>query len=236
MDVKAAHTSRATQNDERTGARLCARTKYQIRRGIMKLSYNNLIGTIFLIALSLCIHQPVAAYSQNNIPYPDYQRLDPTGLVTPQGIIFYFDRLNTPVTAACTKVHLYDDDISGSDDFLFTTYTNASGSFYFPALTNDDTDDPSDPNRRLDLYIIFETYCQDYGSTFHKVTNILGLTYKWQTPTLTNVSDEVVDLSCIIPADSTSRSGMWIFQDLRKAWRNVFDNTVPNFDPGSANC
>lgn len=199
----------------------------------MKRLYKILIGAIFLIGLFLSIHQPVAASSHHKIPSPDYHQLDPTGLVTPQGVIFYFNRLDNLALAACTKVYLYDDDISGSDDLLFTTYTNDNGSFYFPALTNDDSDDPSDPNRHLDLYIIFQTYCQDTGTTFHQVANIAGFTYTWQPPTITNVPDGSVDLSSIVPPDSTPRPAMWISQDLRKAWRTVYDNTVPYFNPGS---
>jgi hypothetical protein len=199
----------------------------------MKRSHRILIGAFFLIGLLLCIYHPVAASSQHKIPSPDYRVLDPTGLVTPQGILYYYSRLGGWASAPCTKAYLWDDDISGSEDLLFITYSNDGGFFYFPALTNDDNDDPSDPNRHLDLYVVFESYCLDSGTIFHKVTNFIGLTYTWLTPTYANVPDEIVDLSSLIPANTDTLPAMWIFQDLRHAWVSIYDYTLPHFDPGS---
>jgi hypothetical protein len=192
-----------------------------------------LIGAIFLIGLFLCFPHPVAASPQDNNPIHNCNRLDPTGLVTAQGAFYYYDRQNELQGAGFTKVSLYDYDSIGGDDLLFTTYTIDGGSFTFPSLTNDDNDDPFDPDRHLDLYVIWETYFVDLGSTYHKVTYIDGLTYRWQSSIRANVQDGPVDITGVITQNSSLRPAMWIFQDLRKAWVSIYNHTTPNFNPGS---
>ena len=199
----------------------------------MKRSYRMLIGAIFLIGLFLCFPHPVAASPQDNNPIHSSNRLDPTGLVTAQGAFYYYDRHNELQGAGFTKVSLYDYDLIGGDDLLFTTYTIDGGSFTFPSLTNDDNDDPFDPDRHLDLYVIWETYFVDLGSTYHKVTYIDGLTYRWQSSIRANVQDGPVDITGVITQNSSLRPAMWIFQDLRKAWVSIYNHTTPNFYPGS---
>jgi hypothetical protein len=199
----------------------------------MKRSYKILIGTIYLIGLFLCIHHSVAASQQYEILSPGIPHLDPTGSVTVQGAFYYYDRHNELQGAGFSKVSLYDYDSVGGDDSLFATYTIDGGSFDFPSLTNDDNDDPFDPDRHLDLYVIWETYSLDLGSTYHRVTYLGGQTYKWQSSTRTNVQDGIVDFTGIIPTNSASHPAMWIFQDLRNAWNSIYTNTAPHVNPGS---
>jgi hypothetical protein len=157
------------------------------------------------------------------------------GQVTPQGTFSYFDRLNNSVSARYMNVSLYDADPGGTDDPLGTTTTDANGFFQFPTRINwdDDDTDPDPNNRRLDLYVVWEADYADNGSTHHRVTNLGGQTYKWQSSTHTNAPDGTVDFSTSISTGSTTLPAMWIFQDLRRAWEYIRNHTSPQFDPGS---
>jgi hypothetical protein len=117
------------------------------------------------------------------------------GTVTVRGSFFYADRSNNPAPASFTKVYLYDQDPGGSDDLLDTTVTDANGFFQFSARANWDEDDP-DPNpenRRLDLYVVWETDVNDSASARRRVTNLGGWAYRWPSEVRANVQDGAVD-------------------------------------------
>jgi hypothetical protein len=99
------------------------------------------------------------------------------GQVTVRGDFHYNARDGQWSPARSTKVYLYDSDPGGMDDLLAVTTTsadpNGNGYFQFPAITNWDEDD-SDPdpnNRRLDLYLVWETDTNDSPSARRRVTN-----------------------------------------------------------------
>ncbi len=157
------------------------------------------------------------------------------GEVTVQGSFSYADRNNNPVPARFTKVYLYDQDLGGSDDLLDTTVTDANGLFQFPARTNWDEDDPDpDPNnRRLDLYVVWETDVHDSASARRRVTNLGDWAYKWQSEARANVQDGMVDFfNYWVPPEDNWLPAMWIFQDLHRAWEYM--RSTAGIDPGSA--
>jgi len=86
-----------------------------------------------------------------------------TGQVTAEGTFTYFNRNNTQVPARDMNAYLYDSDPGGTDDLLSATTTSGSGDFSFPAQNNYDSDDSSDPDTRLDLYVKWEAFFADNG-------------------------------------------------------------------------
>jgi len=160
------------------------------------------------------------------------------GQVTVRGSFFYADRSNNPMPARFTKVYLYDQDPGGGDDLLDTTVTDANGFFQFSARINWDEDDP-DPNpenRRLDLYVVWETDVNDSASARRRVTNLGGWAYRWPSEVRANVQDGTVGFFNYWVPPRNEPGGewvaaMWIFQDLRRAWEKVFGGS--GIDPGS---
>ena len=142
---------------------------------------------------------------------------------------YFYDRSDNLTPARYTRVHLYDADPSGSDDLLGSTTTDADGFWQIGPLTNWDEDDPG----ALDLYAVFETDVEDSATARRRVTNFDDWAYKWQIPTQDNVPDGTVDLGGWAIGDGSNwEPAMWIFQDLRRAWEYVQNNT--GTDPGPA--
>ena len=156
------------------------------------------------------------------------------GQVTAQGSFKYYDRLGQPSPAGVTRVYLYDQDPGGTNDQLETIITQSNGSFQFPPQENWDDDDPDpDPNnRRLDLYVVWETDVEDSPGSRRRVTNFDDWSYKWASETRTNVGSGTSDFYNYYP--SSWQEALWIFQDLRRAWEYFRGNTSPQTDPGSA--
>jgi hypothetical protein len=157
------------------------------------------------------------------------------GTVTVNGTLSYADRDGSTKLGGFTKVYLYENDPGGTDDLLGTTTTNESGYFAFPTRMNWDNDLDADSNNwRLDLYFVFEADFYDSGSSRHRVTNFGGQTYSWGFPVWSNIPDGTQAVANSIPANFSTVEAMWIFQDLRRAWKYVNSNTTPAIDPGSA--
>jgi len=158
------------------------------------------------------------------------------GQTIARGSFFYADRNNNTLPARFTTVNLYDQDPGGNDDLLATITTDANGSFQFPARTNwdDDDTDPDPNNRCLDLYIVWETDANDSATARRRVTNVSNQAYRFYSAIQTNAPDGTADFfNYWIPPGDTQQAAMWIFQDLRRAWEYVRDNTNPTTDPGS---
>jgi hypothetical protein len=157
------------------------------------------------------------------------------GQVTVQGTLYHYDRDNSFTQSSTLWAYLYDQDPGSTDDLLVATRTNADGSFQFPPQRNWDDDDPDpDPNhRRLDTYIVFEAEYNDSMNSWHRVADFNGQTYKWTTPVVTDNSDGNSVMEFAIPSSDPSLPAMWIFQDMRRAWQYVNNNTNPQVDPGS---
>jgi hypothetical protein len=64
------------------------------------------------------------------------------------------------------------------------------------------------------------------------VTNFADLNYKWSSSIHTNAPDGTVDFSSFLPNGFYGQEAIWIFQDLRKAWEYIQNNTQPTYDPG----
>ncbi len=157
------------------------------------------------------------------------------GQVTMLGTLYHYDRDGCFTQSSTTWAYLYDDDPGGIDDLLAETTTQEDGDFQFPPQRNWDEDDP-DPdtnNRRLDTYIVFETKYNDSMDTWHRVTNFTNQTYKWTTQVETNIADNNAVMDFAILSNDLSLPAMWIFQDLRRAWKYVHDHTSPAVNPGS---
>jgi subtilisin-like proprotein convertase family protein len=157
------------------------------------------------------------------------------GQLTVQGTFFYADRNNNTVPARFTKVSLYDYDPGGTDDHLGTVDTDANGYFLLRWITNwdDDGAEPYPDDRRLDLYVVWETDANDSPSARRRVTNFSGWGYQWASERRTNVPDGNADFFNY-SVGVINQEAMWIFQDLRRAWEYVWNNTNPHTDPGSA--
>lgn len=157
------------------------------------------------------------------------------GTVDVEGTVFYNNRKGYNVQAIFTKVMLYDADRYQPDDIIAEGYTDVNGDYKFLGIENFDNDDYIDPDHRLDLYIIVETYYEENDITPHenKVTNFIGQFYTWSTPKKENVPDGTYKLYPTIYATSENLVAMWIFQDINYAWNRIFTKTNPPFDPGS---
>jgi hypothetical protein len=157
------------------------------------------------------------------------------GEISAFGTLSYSNRVNNSVGARFMNVYLFDADPGYVDDLLAVTTTNADGFFMFPTTTNWDVDDndPDPNNRRLDLYVKWETDFNDSVSAHHLVKNYAGSTYEWPSMTWWNVNDGILDCSSVLPAGWPGLEAMWIFQDLRQAWEFVHNNTISQTDPGS---
>jgi hypothetical protein len=162
------------------------------------------------------------------------------GQVTVRGDFHYNARDGQWSPARATKVYLYDSDPGGTDDLLAVTTTsatlNGNGYFQFPVITNWDEDDtdPDPTNRRLDLYLVWETDTNDSPSARRRVTTFGNWAYQWSsgTPRM-NVSDGTADFFNYTVPDGGSQPAMWIFQDVLRAWEYVRNNSSPQTDPGS---
>jgi subtilisin-like proprotein convertase family protein len=158
------------------------------------------------------------------------------GQVTVLGTLYHYDRTGSYLQSSTTWAYLYDDDPGGIDDLLAETSTQEDGDFQFLPQRNWDEDDP-DPdvnNRRLDTYVVFETKYNDGMDSWHRVTNFTNQTYKWTTQIETNNPDGNEVLLYFIQSDDLALPAMWIFQDLRRAWKYVDDHTYPAINPGLA--
>lgn len=176
---------------------------------------------------------PTLTPTRTRTPTPTQTPTPTPGQVMVYGSLSYTERNNTNVWGRFTKVYLYDSDPGGADDPLATTTTNEYGFFQFFSVTNWDVDDP-DPNpnnRRLDLYVVWEADYNDSGTSKHRVTNTAGQTYTWNSDIKTNVPNGIASFDKIL---ASNLGAMWIFQDLRRAWETIYDNTSPHIDPGSA--
>jgi hypothetical protein len=84
-----------------------------------------------------------------------------------------------------------------------------------------DDNDPDLDNRRLDLYVVYETDVDNTSVAPRLVNNFSGETYKWISNTHSNVSNSAEDFSYRINNSSYYEPAMWIFQDLRCAWEKM---------------
>jgi hypothetical protein len=155
------------------------------------------------------------------------------GQITVTGSFHYFDRNDFYLPARLVKVYLYDQDVDGTDDLVAgPVTTQADGSFQFPTIRNWDVDD-SDPDQRLDLYVVWETDSTDTANAQRRVTNFGDWAYKWRSETRSNISDGSAQFHYDIPNGDAWEGAMWIFQDMRQAWEYVWNHTTPSTDAGS---
>lgn len=148
------------------------------------------------------------------------------GQITVNGSFNYLDRTDVLRPARFMRVLLYDADIAGGDDLLAQTTTDPNGFFQFPALANQDNDEPGST---LDVYVVWVAEFNDSVTSLRRVADLSGSSYRWQSETRWNVPNGVVAFGGYQP--TAIRPAMWIFQDLRRSWEYVRNST--NIDPGS---
>ena len=156
------------------------------------------------------------------------------GQVSVQGTLLYEDRNGQDVAARHTQAKLYDLDPNGYDDWLETVSTDDFGSiFIFPTQINWDIDDPdfNPDNRRLDLYVVWETENSDSANATRRVTYFdESNNYSWHSATTNiNISDGTAIFDLRI--NDVNLPAMWIFQDVLRAWETIINNTIPMIDP-----
>ncbi len=160
------------------------------------------------------------------------------GQVTACGHFYYPDRDGQVWPAPHTRVRLYDADPGGTDDLLGEATANADGFWQIGPLRNwDDDDSSTNPSeRRLDLYAVFQTDVYDRAWGRWRTINYVGTPYGWWIPPgyyQYNVGDGTADLGAwMVPSDAADRPAMWLFQDFRRAWEYVWNQT--GTDPGPA--
>lgn len=183
-----------------------------------------LVKVIFALCLVIdpTSSPPVMAAAVSPMKSPYWQ----PGQITVQGSFQYVDRDNADRPARFVRVLLYDDDDSSGDDLLGQTTTDQNGVFQFAALPNQDNDEPGST---LDVYVIWVAEFNDSAAAQRRVTDLSGVSHRWQSETRRNVPNGVVAFNGYQPA--TNRPAMWIFQDLRRSWEYVRNNV--NIDPGS---
>lgn len=158
------------------------------------------------------------------------------GQVTVRGSLFYTNRTGGFEPASSMKVYLWDHDANGSDDQVLPdpVVTDANGFFQFSPVTNWDYDD-SDPDTRLDLYVVWQTDCCANNVQRYRVTDISGNVYWFPSDTRNNVADGVVEFNNYLAPPGTNQE--WatrLLQDNRRAWEYIWNSTNPHTDPGSA--
>ncbi len=153
--------------------------------------------------------------------------------VTVQGAFYYADRDGqTTPPARFMTAYLYDSNPGGVDELLATTTTNSNGYFQFPPVLNWEA---NGSNR--DLYVVWETAYNDPNNSYvnptRRMTDFGNNSYRYFSFVYTDAPDGTVDFSSVLPAGFPNLEAMWIFQDLRRGWEFVRNNTSPQSDPGS---
>lgn len=120
------------------------------------------------------------------------------------------------------NVQLWDwDNTLARWALLAETSANSNGYFQFPSIENWD-DDPYDPDRRLDLEVLYETVYHKGQSDEQIVTKINDDLYRWpnDAPYIRyNVPNGTFSASKVIPADPEVRAkALWAFQDMMRLY------------------
>ncbi len=154
--------------------------------------------------------------------------------VTAKGTFSYYDRDGTTLKPArFMTAYLYDSNPGGVDELLATTATNASGYFQFPPIMNWEA---NGSNR--DLYVVWETAYNDPSNSYvnptRRVTDFGNNAYRYYSFVCTDCPDGIADFSSYLPTNFPNLEASWFFQDLRRGWEFVRNNTSPQSDPGSA--
>jgi len=154
------------------------------------------------------------------------------GTVTISGAITYTDRNGSAgQPAGHLNVQVWDQDMDGSWTILEEKTADVNGIFQFNPLENWD-DDPSEPDHRLDLYLVYETVYHKYQTNEHKVTRLDDSLYQWPiegNTTRWNATNGSFYGNKTLPPGPDSRAkAIWLFEDIVHAYW-----TIPG-DPGPA--
>src|SRR3972149_283186 len=69
----------------------------------------------------------------------------------------------------------------------------------------------------------------DNDTTKRRVVNLDFQLYRWNGTITTNAPNGIANFNTIL---ASNLGAMWIFQDLRRAWETIYNNTSPQIDPG----
>ena len=119
--------------------------------------------------------------------------------------------------------------LDGSDNHLAWTYTDLSGYFTFPAVSNPGS-----------LYVKAwsETYYNRAGGSDHIwVRNLSGTVYSTYTLIQGGIPDGVYDFGeWYLPNGAINEGAYWAVKKLQDAWRYIYFIGVPDTYPGSIQC
>ncbi len=161
----------------------------------------------------------------------DIQLILLPGETTISGKVSYFDRNGQKQDAAHVNVYLYDRDPDGSEWFVQAKVAGGDGRFAFDPLMNWDVD-TADPDRRMDLFVIWETSTTYDPSPRRTVTDINSLAYRWRGPNADNIRNGPTSFDVNVEVTNPTLPAMWILQDLNRGRDYVLGHTNPAADPG----
>jgi hypothetical protein len=154
------------------------------------------------------------------------------GSVTLLGSITHTDRDGTGgLPASYLNVQVWERDVDNSWEFLEEKEADGEGFYRFEPRENWD-DDSNDPDRRLDLYWLYETVYHKNQPDEQSVTYANNHDYLYQWPvegnyTRFNVENGEFGEDKMLPPSPDARSkAIWLFEDLMRTYR-----TAP-LDPG----
>lgn len=149
--------------------------------------------------------------------------------VTIRGTFYYDDRLDHQVVAPFMTVNLYDHSPTWGDTQIGSLTTDSNGYFSFSTENWNYFE-----GRHLNVYAEWMAEYHDSASTIRRVANMSWDTYKYYSYTATDVQDNtIVDLSSVWHTGFGNLKALWIFQDLRRSWHFIYNNSNPQIDPGS---
>lgn len=158
------------------------------------------------------------------------------GEVSVRGSFAYTDRAGQSQPARYMKAYLYDADPGGTDDLLAETIVGSTGTFVFPTIRNWDVDGgigQTSTTGRLDLYVVWGTDYVDSTTARRRVTRFNDQVYQWNSGVAqVDIPDGEANFNYFVPVNDLQRGAMLIFQDLRRGWEYIQNNT--GTDPGSS--
>ena len=151
------------------------------------------------------------------------REVSPTGLVTVSGRWMGYNQADSYIPAYEQLTELVD----GSNAHLAWTYTDSSGYFTFPAVTNPGT---------VSVKLMAETYYNRSGGTDHIwVRNAGGTIHAVQTATR-NPADGSYNIGeWNVPNGGSNEKGFWAFRAMQETWRYLYLLNT-SYYPGSLGC
>jgi CARDB len=139
-------------------------------------------------------------------------------------------------TNGCIDIFLYDWDSPTKADLLaWTSVTNDSGAFVFPAVVN--TDDPSTDQSYLDLFVRVKYQSNEscwnsqYASNYfiHIKRPSTDSTWQYDSGGYADVTDSTLNVGVLRPMDEGNRTALHLLNTIiDQGWSPIRDNTPAN--------